>query len=144
MKKTYSYLLSLIALIALCACTHNGGPSGPLYGRWHLDHIEADNMADPNPDNNEIFWSFQSEMIFVQVKVGDHDFNKQYGSFRMDDNTLFVEFTGGKNSEPQSQTGLTLENELQVLKLSHSEMILLSHPDLSNPDATLTYYFRKW
>lgn len=144
MKKIFPLLLTLTLVIILSACTQNGGPSGPLYGRWHLEHIDADDIADPNPDGNEIFWSFQTGMIQMQVKVAEHTFNTKYGSFRLDDNTLFLEFPDATNNAPQPQTGLSLENTLQVLRLTHKEMTLLYHPDPANPEASLTYYFRKW
>ena len=122
------------------ACTHNGGPSGPLYGRWILKNIEAEGMEAP-AQTGQIYWSFQHGVIEMQRDNGNFSVSTRYGNFRLDDNTLFLDFPEEHEEPVFPETGLALENRLQVLKLTGKEMVLLYQP---RQDASLTYYFRKW
>ncbi len=135
-------LLAALLILIAGACTHNGGPSGPLYGRWHLQRIEADNMTVP-AQNGEIYWAFQNGMIQMLLDRGGHSVSQTYGAYRLDDNTLFLNFSEERYA-PFSELGLARQSELQVLKLTGKEFTLLYTPDPTLPDATLTYYLRKW
>lgn len=143
MKIPSLFKISLFFLILIFAgCTHNGGPSGPLYGRWHLERIEGENMAEP-AQSGEIFWAFQSGMIQIQRDNGNHSVSTIYGSYRLVDDTMFIDFPEEK-FVPFTEVGLGRENILQVLKLTRSEFILLYNPDPSDPSVSLTYYLKKW
>lgn len=137
-KTTIYSILFMLAIIA-GGCTQNGGHIGKIFGRWQLERIEADNMEAPE-QHGTIFWAFQEDMIKMQRDDGNHEFSFRFGTYRLEDNTLFLDFPE-KGNAPFKETGLGLENELQVLKLTHAEFILLYHPE---PDASLTYYFKKW
>lgn len=138
MKKIYIVLIAVMALMA-SACTQNGGHLGKLFGRWHLERIEADNMEAPEQDG-ELYWAFQNDMIQMQLDLGEHEFQESYGLFRMDDNSLYLSFPE-KGNPPLPETGLAREDVLQILKLTGNEFILQYNP---TPDSSLTYYFRKW
>ncbi len=144
MKKFLYNLLILTILLTLGACTNNGGPDGPLYGRWHLERIEADNMDTP-AQAGEIFLSFQSNTVMLQRDNGkNHSVSSVFGNFRLEDNTLFLDFPE-ENQPPFPQTGLGRQNMLQILKITHRDLTLLYVPDAGDaPGATLTYYFKKW
>lgn len=139
MKKTLPYILSLTIVLITLACTHTGGPDGKLYGRWHLTRIEGEGISASTPTRN-MYWSFQSNMIMMQQETGNHEYNTSFGIFRLDDNTLFLDFPEEKKP-PLADSRLKRENILQILRMTHSEMTLLYHP---SPEATLTYYFHKW
>ena len=143
MKKRLLYIFALLLICIGTACTHNGGPSGPLYGRWHLERIEADGMEAPE-QAGDIYWAFQTGLVQMQRDNGHHSVTTIIGTFRLDDNTMFIDFPK-ESFVPFPQLGLGRENILQVLKLTRSEFILLYHPDPSDdPEASLTYYLRKW
>ena len=137
-KKSFSYILIMIFITCLStACTHFQGPSGDLYGRWHLERIEADNMEAPQ-QSGDLYWSFQTQVIYMQCDKGEHEFAQAYGIFRLEDNTLFLDFP--ENTPALAQTGLGRQNTLQVLKITGKELTLLYNP---TPDSSLTYYLRK-
>ena len=57
-------LMACLGTWILSACTHNDGDIGDLYGRWQLTEMRvADSIATPN----DLFFSFQSSVIFVSV-----------------------------------------------------------------------------
>lgn len=139
MKKIIPYILFLSLTLFITACTHNGGPDGKLYGRWHLTLMEGDGIDVETPTRN-MYWAFQADMILMQQETANHEYYSSYGIFRLDDNTLFLDFPEAK-IPPLSESRLKRENILQVLKMTHSEMTLLYHP---TADSSITYYFRKW
>ncbi|MDE5551849.1 MAG: lipocalin-like domain-containing protein [Muribaculaceae bacterium] len=139
MKRILPYILSLTIAVLTLACTHTGGPDGKLYGRWHLIRIEAEGTDASTPTRN-MYWAFQSNMIMMQQERGDHEFNTSYGIFRLDDDTLFLNFPEAK-MPPLAESKLKRESILQVLRMTHSEMTLLYN---LAPEVTITYYFRKW
>lgn len=139
MKK---YILALIVsaiITVLTGCTHNSGPAGPLYGRWHLERIEADNMVAPSHDE-DIYMAFQGQTVQLQRDNGNHSVSTAFGKYRLEDNTLFLQFPEA-DQPPFAKTGFSRENIMQVLKLTHKDLILLYNPEA---DKSLTYYFRKW
>lgn len=137
------HLTILLLLIVSAGCTQNGGHIGKLFGRWHLERIEGDNMEAPEQTGN-IYWSFQSDMILLQRENGEIDFSRVYGTYRLEDNTLFLDFPEKDKTPMFKQLGLPkipCKCEMQVLKLTHSEFILIYNP---TPDTSLTYYLKKW
>lgn len=144
MKAIRIFLILFIAMAA-SGCTQNGGHIGKLFGRWHLDAIEADGCAAPER-HGDIYWAFQSDVIQMMRENAPNDFSTIFGLFRLDDNTLFIDFpeaakptqTDGK--PPFPETGLPRESRLQVLKLTGKEMVLLYQ---ATPQGTLTYRLRK-
>ena len=69
MKKTL-YILSIVVLFALSACTHNHGDIGIWFGTWHVESITADGA--PVVVEGEYFFQFQNKVFRVSL-VGDHE-----------------------------------------------------------------------
>ncbi|MBD5225270.1 MAG: lipocalin family protein [Bacteroidales bacterium] len=91
-------------LAVLTSCTRNNGDIGPWFGTWHLESI----MVDGNPEveyENNIFWAFQSEVIFLtRVPVdspGMHTVEKRFGTWREADGTLYLKFAYSDNSDTE-------------------------------------------
>ncbi len=140
MMKRYQIFLFLACLIlAFGSCTHNGGPSGDLYGRWVLERIDGENMEVPTQHGN-LFWAFQKNVIQIQRDNGFHSISRIYGTFRQDDDFLYLDFPVEEDS-PFPETGLGRQNKLKIQKMTGKQMVLIYHPE---EDASLIYYFRKW
>ena len=139
MKKTKIFLCLSLLIFMVVSCTHNGGPSGDLYGRWYLERIEAQNMEVPD-QHGDLFWAFQKNVVQIQRENGFHSVSRIYGTFRRDDDFLFLDFPVEKDS-PFPETGLGRENTLKILKMTGKKMELIYYP---MEDCSLMYYFRKW
>ena len=69
MKKTL-YILSIVVLFALSACTRNHGDIGIWFGTWHVESITADSA--PVAVVGDYFFQFQNKVFRVSL-VGDHE-----------------------------------------------------------------------
>lgn len=69
MRKTL-YILSLLTLFVLAACTRNDGDIGSWFGTWHVESITAD--GSPVTVDGDYFFQFQSS-VFRLSHVGDHE-----------------------------------------------------------------------
>ena len=144
MKKSIFFSLLAICLLTLCSsCTQNGGHIGKLFGRWHLERIEADGVVLPESQGG-IFLAFQGKVMELLLVKEEHESQEVFASFREEDNTIFLDFCQ-KNMLPYPQTGLLKESELQILRLTGKELVCVLHPEPeTDPEASLTYYLRKW
>lgn len=140
--KRWIKILAVMAIIAVACsgCTQNGGHIGKIFGRWHLERIEADGSGVVPAQRGEIFWAFQGEMFQMQLKWSDHAVSTIFGNYTLSDDTLLLSFPEDNNA-PFEDLGLGRENSLHVVKLTGKEMVLTYHPE---DGATLTYYLRKW
>lgn len=91
MSMTKTPLRALLAATALlaAACTHNDGDIGDLYGRWQLTEMQvADSTATPR----DLFFSFQSSVIFVLASDYDrHEANDFAGNYIHTGDSLIIE-----------------------------------------------------
>lgn len=129
----------LLTVWLLAGCTRNNGDIGPIFGRWSLKSIDATNMQAPVYEG-DLFLAFQNDVVQM-IQTGDENrADATYGSFRLDDNTLFLEF-----NDPQRPVnpafGLPATCRLQVLELTGHSLVLQYNP---TDEAYLTYNFRKW
>lgn len=139
MKKSQIFLLLCCLMLMIGSCTHNGGPSGDLYGRWHLERIDLENIEVP-PLRGDLYWAFQKDVVQIQRDNGFHSVSRIYGTFRKDEDFLYLDFPVEDDS-PFPETGLGRHNKLQIHKMTGKAMVLIYHPE---EDESLIYYFRKW
>lgn len=139
MKKSHILLWWACLMVIIGSCTHNGGPSGHLYGRWLLERIVAENMEAP-VQSGDLYWAFQKDVVQIQRDNGFHSVSRIYGTFRKTDDFLYLDFPVEGNP-PFPETGLTRQNKLQIMKMTAHEMELIYHP---RDDESLIYYFKKW
>lgn len=140
MKKYQIFLLMWCMMLALCSCTHNGGPSGNLYGRWYLERIDGKNVEVPT-QNGDLYWSFQKDVILMQKDNGFHSVFQRFGLFLVEEDYLYLNFPD-EEAPPFPETGLKVgENKLQIQKMTGKEMELIYHP---KSDESLIYFLRKW
>lgn len=91
MSMTKTPLRALLAATALLAtaCTHNDGDIGDLYGRWQLTEMQvADSTATPR----DLFFSFQSSVIFVSYSHYEtHEASDYAGNYVHSGDSLLIE-----------------------------------------------------
>lgn len=70
MMKQTLYILLLLYLLTLGACTHNDGNIGNWFGTWHVQEITC--HGEQVVVNCDYFFQFQST-VFRISQVGDHE-----------------------------------------------------------------------
>lgn len=132
-------LAGIAALLLMAGCTSNNGDIGAIFGQWKLTHIETDGMANPMPEP-AMTWAFQSSTVRVLQMAGDeHTWSESYGNFRLDDNTLFLDFADERY--PMLIPGVSRQSEWQVLRLDSKRLtVRYQYPDQSE----MLWYFTKW
>ncbi|MCM1291202.1 MAG: lipocalin-like domain-containing protein [Prevotella sp.] len=142
MKTKHLYIISFILITILTGslgCTQNNGHIGPIFGRWNLKSIETVNYTEIKWEN-DIFWAFQNDVIQISHIFPEEQGFTTYGSFRLMDDTLFLDF-----SDPRypiyNLLKLPSQCQLQVLKLTGNTLVLQYNP---TEDSSITYTFHKW
>ena len=92
MKKTTLYLLSLMAVLLLSACTRNHGDIGIWFGTWHVEQITAD--GTPVNVEGDYFFQFQSKVFRVSQVYGHEQLVESFGAWNEseDGNGMVVTF----------------------------------------------------
>ena len=138
--------LLTVLVIMLASCTHNDGDIGRQFGQWKLTRIERSGTVDTSYPGN-IFWSFQNSTLEMKRVESDHSTQNTFANYRIADGTLFVEFPDD-DRPPLDGLGLRRENAIQIVRLSHSEMVLSYDAADASPDdgtaADIILYFSKW
>ena len=80
MTHTRTILAVLLATVAI-ACTQNGGHIGRLFGSWVLESATCDGSEMTMPEDTETFWSFQSDLLRVQLADKHHTAENYFGNF---------------------------------------------------------------
>lgn len=141
---TIRHYISAAALLLIAfsaGCTHNNGDIGTLFGQWRLTGMTCDG-ADLMPEGKDVYWAFQSTTVKMVVILPYHERSESYGSWRLDDNTLFMDFSDDRWSPP-AEMRLPRQSALQVLKLDGGRMQLSYTPEGDNPEP-IVYTLKKW
>ena len=83
MKKTTIYILSVIAVLLLSACTRNHGDIGIWFGTWHVEQITAN--GTPVNVEGDYFFQFQSKVFRVSQVYGHEQMVASYGTWEESD-----------------------------------------------------------
>lgn len=132
-------------MIVCGGCTRNDGNIGRQFGQWKLVRIETAGTADTSYEGN-IFWSFQNTTVEMKRINAGHTAETTFGNYRIADDTLFITFPD-EERPPLAGLGLQRSNELQIVRLTHSEMVLsIDSPDAadSGTASSTILYFHKW
>ena len=123
MKKTTSYLLSVIAVLLMTACTRNHGDIGIWFATWHVENITIG--AAPVNVEGDYFFQFQNKVLRVSQVYGHEQTVESYGTWQEseDGNTLTVTFPD-PNVFYINMPGLENRNEFTVLKRGHGQLEL--------------------
>ena len=128
-------------------CTQNNGYIGPVFGSWSLVDISIDGLQMPL--TGETVFSFQNEVVQVELIQSEFDRILRYGNFSISDDIMTMRFLtrlepGQDGYEflvptwlyfPVGEMPLTFE----VRKLKGNSMELA----IVNGGKTYTYLFRK-
>ncbi|MBO5029269.1 MAG: lipocalin-like domain-containing protein [Muribaculaceae bacterium] len=143
-KTARGFLLPLIALVVLTlgGCTHNNGDIGPLFGNWKLVSVTGDTEGHEVPQGCSVDWNFQNSTIHMSMTLSGHRMDNRFGNYRLDDNTLFLDFPDTDTQYGEPLLGLPAQCELQVLRLDGHRLQLLYVPTPESQGTTFT--FRKF
>ena len=143
-KTARGFLLPFVALVALIpsGCTHNDGDIGPLFGNWRLVSVAGDTEGHRVPDGYYVDWGFQNTTIHMSMTMPGHRVDNRYGNYRLEDNTLFLDFTDSEEGYGKPLLSLPAQSELQVLRLDgrHRELLYVPTPESQGT----TFTFRKF
>ena len=92
MKKTTIYILSVIAVLLLSACTRNHGDIGIWFGTWHVEQITAG--GTPVNVEGDYFFQFQNKVFRVSQVYGHEQLVESFGTWdeSEDGNTMTITF----------------------------------------------------
>ena len=151
MRNLYRHLIAFIfPLLALAACSHNGGGDSRLWGTWKLDSVTVDGTPDADYQGN-IFWKFQADVVLMQeVDDAMHEGVDHFGTWTLTDNgsTLTLNFTHSEDAyEPGTgpyapPVGIFLEPGITVLEIITLEGNTLVARHTVN-GAVVTYYLTR-
>lgn len=137
MKKTL-YILALLSMLTLGACTHNDGDIGNWFGTWHILDISRD--GEKVITNGEYFFQFQSSVFRVSIVNGHEQTIESFGTW--DDSTegkIIISFP-----DPTvyyiEMPGLEAYNNFTIHSISTREIILTK---VDNTGANYTYHLKK-
>ena len=83
MKKTLSYIISLIAVLLLASCTRNHGDIGIWFGTWHVEQITA--SGAPVTVEGDYFFQFQNKVFRVSQVYGHEQLVESFGTWEEHD-----------------------------------------------------------
>ena len=137
MKKTL-YILSIVVLFALSACTRNHGDIGIWFGTWHVESITADGA--PVTVEGDYFFQFQNK-VFRVSQVGDHEqIVESFGTWNDSENgKLVIDFPDPDVFYIQ-MPGLEVHNTFTIIDATSHEVTL---EKVADDGTSYTYHLKK-
>lgn len=83
-------LFLLLLMLAGTGCTQNNGYIGPVFGSWSLIGISEDGI--PLALTDETVFSFQNEVVQVQLIKSEFERVLRYGNFSISDDVMTMTF----------------------------------------------------
>ena len=87
----------LILMLMGFGCTQNNGYIGPVFGSWSLVSISRD--GHQLPLNGETVFSFQNEVVQVELIKSEFERVLRYGNFSISDDVMTMKFLSGPDPE---------------------------------------------
>lgn len=138
---------ALLAIAALCSCTHNNGDIGPLFGQWKITDIATTDAVTGTVTHNATsgaFLSFQNDVVtLTQVYDGQHQSALSYGQWELNGNSLILYFD---ISDGVSLPGAMFypRADFNIETLSGSELVMTLAGNLPEGAAQVCYTLKKW
>ena len=138
---------ALLAIAALCSCTHNNGDIGPLFGQWKLTDIATTDAVTGTVTHNATsgaFLSFQNDVVtLTQVYDGQHQSALSYGQWELNGNSLTLYFD---ISDGVSLPGAMFypRADFNIETRSGSELVMTLAGNLPEGAAQVCYTLKKW
>lgn len=138
---------ALLAIAAMCSCTHNNGDIGPLFGQWKITDIATTDAVTGTVTHNATsgaFLSFQNDVVtLTQVYDGQHLSALSYGQWELNGNSLTLYFD---ISDGVSLPGAMFypRADFNIETLSGSELVMTLAGNLPEGAAQVCYTLKKW
>ena len=138
---------ALLAIAAMCSCTHNNGDIGPLFGQWKITDISTTDAVTGTVTHNATsgaFLSFQNDVVtLTQVYDGQHQSALSYGQWELNGNSLTLYFD---ISDGVSLPGAMFypRADFNIETLSGSELVMTLAGNLPEGAAQVCYTLKKW
>ena len=138
---------ALLAIAAMCSCTHNNGDIGPLFGQWKITDIATTDAVTGTVTHNATsgaFLSFQNDVVtLTQVYDGQHQSALSYGKWELNGNSLTLYFD---ISDGVSLPGAMFypRADFNIETLSGSELVMTLTGNLPEGAAQVCYTLKKW
>ena len=138
---------ALLAIAALCSCTHNNGDIGPLFGQWKITDIATTDAVTGTVTHNATsgaFLSFQNDVVtLTQVYDGQHQSALSYGQWELNGKSLTLYFD---ISDGVSLPGAMFypRADFNIETLSGSELVMTLAGNLPEGAAQVCYTLKKW
>ena len=138
---------ALLAIAAMCSCTHNNGDIGPLSGQWKITDIATTDAVTGTVTHNATsgaFLSFQNDVVtLTQVYDGQHQSALSYGQWELNGNSLTLYFD---ISDGVSLPGAMFypRADFNIETLSGSELVMTLTGNLPEGAAQVCYTLKKW
>jgi len=122
MKKTTIYILSVIAVLLLSACTRNHGDIGIWFGTWHVEQITAG--GTPVNVEGDYFFQFQNKVFRVSQVYGHENLVESFGTWQEseDGSKMTVSFPD-ESAFYIIMPGLEDHNDFTVSSISSHETV---------------------
>ena len=143
MKKTL-YILSIVVLFALSACTRNHGDIGIWFGTWHVESIiKAGGIYQyivPVDYEGDYFFQFQNKVFRVSL-VGDHEqIVESFGTWNdSESGKMVIDFPDPDVFYIQ-MPGLASHNTFTIVHSTSREVTL---EKVTDDGTNYTYYLKK-
>lgn len=134
--------LAVIVLTGVLAgCTRNNGDIGDWFGTWQMTEVAADGVADEGYAAN-VFWKFQNNVISlvrVNTGTGEHSRSQVWGTWKDEDDYLFLDFTYSEDATPGDPNGTNQYIPLAETHLPYGEVSALRIESRKGGEVRLKY-----
>ena len=127
MKKTLSYIISLIAVLLLASCTRNHGDIGIWFGTWHVEQITA--AGNPVNVEGDYFFQFQNKVFRVSQVYGHEQLVESFGTWEEQDGGKMTVSFPDPTVYYIVMPGLEAHNEFTVTTTSSREVTFTKTSD---------------
>ena len=138
MKKTLSYIISLIAVLLLASCTRNHGDIGIWFGTWHVEQITAG--STPVNIEGDYFFQFQNKVFRVSQVYGHEQMVESFGTWEEQDGGKMTVSFPDPTAYYIVMPGLEAHNDFTVTTASSHDVTFTK---TTADGTTYTYHLKK-
>ena len=138
MKKTLSYIISLIAVLLLASCTRNHGDIGIWFGTWHVEQITAG--STPVNIEGDYFFQFQNKVFRVSQVYGHEQMVESFGTWEEQDGGKMTVSFPDPTAYYIVMPGLEAHNDFTVTTTSSHDVTFTK---TTADGTTYTYHLKK-
>lgn len=148
-RSLYLLPVAVLSLVTLSTSCTNDGDIGDLYGKWQLEHLDAERLT-PEGDrlhyylewqynDNRAYFNFEGQICQMQIANDvHHELTSLWGSFRYTADSLFI--TVDQADYVEGTTGMDGLNSPKLLK-KYFEMEFAYDEEYEKYDDTLRFRY---